>query len=237
MTDRALANAEKRRDEIAAEINKLNQSLDELRKSLASVENFISDWHRFADVALDSGADAGPHSREDTGRQRIIPRILAQDDATGPAHKNPDKAIVGQHAKAIIHELGRPVSRSELFTLLGLRGINLEGKEPEMVLSTMLWCTPDEEDFDFLKRNVLDSASMAEVEPSEDHVEVTLYHGYGLRPQKHGAGWIVHIEPGISQPGELTRSPITFATLEGALDEAKKIVMKDLVGAARLRRF
>lgn len=152
MADRALANAEKRRDDIAAEINKQNQVLEELRKELSAVESFIADWHRFAADNLDSGWVTGPDALKDTSYPQG--RIAAKSHdgespwaTTAPAlptPKNPDKAEVGKVAKTIIYESRRPVPRTVLFKALADRGVTIYGKDPEMVLSTMLWRLKDD---------------------------------------------------------------------------------------------
>ena len=149
MTDRALANAEKVRDELADKINKTNQRLELMRKELASVEKFISDWHRFADSDLDSGQDsnwktsypqAGINSAPLDGVWVPLPPPFPLPPPPGtPPRKNPDKAEVGKVAKVIIYAAQKPVPRTELFQALAERGIRIHGKDPEMVLSTMMW--------------------------------------------------------------------------------------------------
>ena len=47
-------------------------------------------------------------------------------------------------ARQIIAVAGRPVSRGELFPRLRELGINIDGKHPQMVLSTMLWRMRDQ---------------------------------------------------------------------------------------------
>ena len=57
--------------------------------------------------------------------------------------KNPPRELVVANVLDIIHDLNRPASRKELFDALASRGILIEGKDPEMVLSTMLWRSQD----------------------------------------------------------------------------------------------
>jgi hypothetical protein len=168
MTDRALANAEKRRDELAAQINQTNQRLADLRKDLAATETFIADWHRYADT----GTDRATHTQMDSGYPQtvhaagvaltgvaglglaagvapfpgggVVAGIGVAGGAVASSRKNPERSVVGKHAREIITVTKRPVPRNELFTLLGLRGINIVGKDPEMVLSTMMWRMKDD---------------------------------------------------------------------------------------------
>lgn len=51
---------------------------------------------------------------------------------------------MGKHAREIILDAGRPVPRKELFEDLASRGIHIHGKDPEMVLSTMMWRMPQD---------------------------------------------------------------------------------------------
>jgi hypothetical protein len=274
MTDRALANAEKRRDIIAANINKCNQELEALRKDLAAVETFISDWHRFAGNALDSAGGEVPDLQKDT-------RYPQADSQTGPAlsagllrqhfnpahRKNPDRATVGKNARDIISAARRPVLRTELFQELAQRGLVLHGKDPEMVLSTMMWRMQDqfvrlaghgywlrelpwplagyepsapvigpgidEEEFELLRKDILDPASMADVEPPSDVAEATMYRGFQLRPHKQPEGWIVFIEPSADRSSQPTRTTMNFASLEAAIEDAKKVA--DIAAGFRRR--
>ncbi|WP_147283758.1 hypothetical protein [Bosea caraganae] len=127
MSDTAYRNAAARRDAFAKEINKLQQRLEEVRREVARIDKFLHDWVEFAGgmppgVAVDSVHVAD--SREDTPR---------------PRPKNPSKEVVIESALEIIREYGKPMNRSDLFHSLAKQGVVLEGADPEMVLSTMLW--------------------------------------------------------------------------------------------------
>lgn len=126
--DAAYSNATARRDTLAAQINKLQQELDEARSALARVDAFLRDWAEFAGEP----APTPPVKSGDTptGKLRILPK---------PRPKNPSKEEVIESVLEILHERGRPMSRSDLFTALQERGVVLEGSDPQMVLSTMLW--------------------------------------------------------------------------------------------------
>jgi hypothetical protein len=133
VTDKALKNAERKRDSLAAEINSLAQRMEELKRDLAKIDAWIAQWHELAgplaatkeaDYASmfgsDSGGDSEPKRRRSTG--------------------NPKKEDVAEAARKIIKERGEPVSRSDLFKALADVGIVISSEtDPEMVLSTMLW--------------------------------------------------------------------------------------------------
>ncbi|MCW5692207.1 MAG: hypothetical protein KIT48_07570 [Pseudolabrys sp.] len=123
MSDAALKNAIAKRDEIASQINKLQSQIDELRRLMARTEQFISDWQMFA-----TGAD-----KEDDGG--------AEDD-NSPA-RNIDKLEVGNYAAEFLEEACKPLKRKELMRRLNEMGIHIYGKNPDMVLSTMMWRMQD----------------------------------------------------------------------------------------------
>lgn len=126
MSDAALRNAEARRDTLAAQINTALQQVEEWRKDLRRTEAFITDWHTFA------GTEAGPDSGDTE-----TPKSLYRWDP--PAGRNSSKEIVAGAAREIIKARGEPVSRTNLYEALIERGLRINGKEPLVVLSTMLW--------------------------------------------------------------------------------------------------
>jgi hypothetical protein len=133
MADSALQNAEKRRDDLADQINKMQAAVDELRREKAKVEGFIADWHKFAGT------------QPDTETEAEIPYITPiRDDIPLPAKRerpqnNSKKEDVAKEVRAIVEAWGRPVLRKELLPELLIRGYVIEGTDPDMVLSTMLW--------------------------------------------------------------------------------------------------
>jgi hypothetical protein len=52
---------------------------------------------------------------------------------------NPSRSQVASSVLKIIAEEGRPMTRAELFSRLEAEGVEIEGKDPMMVFSTMLW--------------------------------------------------------------------------------------------------
>ncbi len=127
MTDQAISNAEKRRDELAKFINEAQQQMDGWRKELARVEGWIKDWHQFAGTP-----------EPDTTHADAVAAIVSQ------RVPNTKKEVVAKYARKIIEERGEPVSRSDLYqALTKLHGFHIKGSDPEMVLSTMLWRTRD----------------------------------------------------------------------------------------------
>ena len=143
MSDKALENAMAKRDELAVRINQAQQQIDEWRREIARVDAFIWAWHDFAGV---SGATelVSEAVRPAFVQPSMLP--LGHADAgvveverPKRTRNNSRKEDVAEGAREIIAERGQPVPRSELFKALLEKGYIIEGTDPGMVLSTMLW--------------------------------------------------------------------------------------------------
>lgn len=128
MTDAAIANAHNRRGSLAAQINALQQQLEALRRELAVVDEFISRWHTFAQ--LDEGDSLIPS-------EQAVDKPVEKEKRIRPT--NPSREAVGDVVEALLREWQRPASRARLFEELPNHGIDIQGTNPEMVFSTMLW--------------------------------------------------------------------------------------------------
>ena len=67
MTDKALENAERERDLLAAEINSLAQRTEKLKREIAKIDDWIAQWHEFA------GKDEAERSRWNMNLRRRQP--------------------------------------------------------------------------------------------------------------------------------------------------------------------
>lgn len=133
--DVAIQNATARRDAMRERIEKIDRDMEALRDARAraqselnETESFIQMWYVMAGV---------PNPLE---QQREV------DDAPlppAPRPKNPDREVVADMALDLIRFKQRPLSRRELFDALAAHGVAIHGKNPEMVLSTMLWRSQD----------------------------------------------------------------------------------------------
>jgi hypothetical protein len=98
-------------------------------KQLADLQSWISMWHKLTGT-------------ENPTASERIENVSAQKSIRP---KNPDREIVVNAVMAIIAQRGRPQPRKDLFeALIDNFGIELKGKDPEMVLSTMLWRSKDD---------------------------------------------------------------------------------------------
>ena len=130
MTDKALENAERKRDSLAAEINSLAQRMEELKPDIAMLDDWISRWHEFAG---EDAAAVAPESHEHA------PPAARSARTKG----NPSKEDVAAKVKELILERCAPIPRNDLFEVLESRGIIIRGADPKVVLGTMLWRTED----------------------------------------------------------------------------------------------
>lgn len=117
--DQPYRNAVAQRDKAIEQIRRLKQRLNVAQEQLAVAENFIKGWEIF------SGSFTGSSSDEP------LPNVEQP--------KNPTKESVAEQAIQVIRENGRPMSRAEVYDALTARGVVIHGKDPRVVLSTMLW--------------------------------------------------------------------------------------------------
>ncbi|TXN21541.1 hypothetical protein [Methylobacterium sp. WL9] len=142
MPDTALKNAMLERDRIASEINKIQQKLHDLRAERQKVDDWISAWHRFSGTSEENAEPTGVPTEQDMniqGAGRSHDESGEKTQRDGKARGNPRKEVVAAEAIKIIEEEGRSVSRSELYEKLIERSVVVDGKDPQQVLSTMLW--------------------------------------------------------------------------------------------------
>lgn len=133
MADKALKHAEDERDDLANKIAEFERLLPVYRERKAKAERFIADWYEYAGLEVPEKSDA-------TDAKVLIARddnSLAPRKRTRP--KNPAKEHVAAVVCEIIRERGSPQMRADLFDALAKRGVAIQGKDPQMVLSTMLW--------------------------------------------------------------------------------------------------
>lgn len=136
MEDVALKAALERWNRVKQDISSLRNKiageqaqLARLEEESADLDDWIAKWHEFV------GRPIPPTAAERIENTRILTKQKRP--------KNPDKEIVVDEALQIIHDRGEPQSRRQLYDALAKRGLVLRGKDPEMVLSTMLWRSQD----------------------------------------------------------------------------------------------
>lgn len=135
MDDRAaFETAQKRVAELTEKISKEKNIIADSQariashdKELADLQGWISMWHKLTGTENPTAAE----------------RIQISEPQKSARAKNPDREVVVDHTLEIIRAHGKPMSRRDIFDALAARGITIYGKDPEMVLSTMLWRTQE----------------------------------------------------------------------------------------------
>jgi hypothetical protein len=121
---------------IAAEQERLSQIEAEilsLRAARERAEAEVARLLQFADTYYEISGIQPPENLE----------RVETETHTNRRPKNPSREAVAAASLDIIIASGRPQSRKELFDALHERGLVISGKDPEMVLSTMLWRSQD----------------------------------------------------------------------------------------------
>ena len=139
ITDPAFQNAMARRQharervlEINAKMNELNEARMRAYSEFEKADEFIDTWYEMA----------GLPNPKHVERKESKPSP-AVTEAREKRPQNPNRRDVTLRAVEYIREEGRPLSRAEIWERLQADGIAIYGKNPEMVLSTMLWRTKD----------------------------------------------------------------------------------------------
>jgi hypothetical protein len=127
VSDAAIEKARQRREELADKINAHNQALEGFRRELSDVDAFIRAWHMYA------GDGQGDPQNENKAEPA---------EGKKPKATNLPKQIIGAHVESFLRLRGRPALRKEIMAHLREQGITIHGRDPDMVLSTMLWRMP-----------------------------------------------------------------------------------------------
>lgn len=122
----------KRRSEIRKEVQRLAGRIQEAAALLGKLESEAA----YLDGLLEFGYR--PESVNGDAELRSVSRAT-ESRAMNEQPKNPDRRIVADRALSFIADARRPLSRKALFKRLKDDGLEVFGKNPLMVLSTMLW--------------------------------------------------------------------------------------------------
>jgi hypothetical protein len=125
MSDDAIIAALKKRHDLETRIAKTEQRIKSFKAQVAEINAFIGQWERF------SGRNAPTLQLTNLSQN--------ETDSEDAVHGNLPKEEVARLARFILLEANEPMSRGELYKRLVKEGARINGKNPEMVLSTMLW--------------------------------------------------------------------------------------------------
>jgi hypothetical protein len=129
MSDVALENAKALKIKALSEIARLEAELRGWHDRISMADQFIDQWNAFA-----SGEPVIPVESVSAEQNKQEPSPVKRK-----AIRNSKKEDVADAALQVIREKDEPVSRGDLFKALTDLGLTIEGTDPEMVLSTMLW--------------------------------------------------------------------------------------------------
>lgn len=130
MTDKALENAKNKRKQLLDRKRQVVAELHEIDHSINEIDQFMKAWHKFAEEAANWLVDKSEHEANKSEHSDTV-----KSKATG----NSRKEEVADAARKFIEDRGEPIMRDELYDLLTAEGLTIKGKDPKMVLSTMLW--------------------------------------------------------------------------------------------------
>lgn len=130
MPDAAVENAIAVMQDMAEKIAKAKLQIEEWQQKSMRAERFVADWEEF------SGQKA-------PAIEPPVSNAVQTDTSKRPKPKNPKKEDVAEAAREIILTLGVPQSRDDIFAILPEKGMVIEGKDPPVVLQTMLWRMKD----------------------------------------------------------------------------------------------
>lgn len=131
MADQALDNAKAKREQLLKRREELAAELSALDKDLAKAEDFILQWYEFAGEK--------PVENLNIAGTPVSSTHPLRGESAKKATANSKKEIVAAETRKIIEERKRPILRKDLMPMLVERGMKIEGSDPDMVLSTMLW--------------------------------------------------------------------------------------------------
>jgi len=123
-----LQNAIARQNEAREGIAEAHKAIAEWEGVLAQSERFIADWVEFSGEPLPEGILNVSKNEDETSEKTVEKKV-----------KNSPKEEVAERACEAISDAGKPLSRNELYGVLPAMGIVIEGKDPPVVLQTMLW--------------------------------------------------------------------------------------------------
>lgn len=118
-----------------ARIKKYERRIRQAKDDIVEINTFIRGWEKFSGKIVDDVRAFQP-SRDKNG---CVATVKGQHARGGAV--NSTKEEVTETAKSILSQAGKPLSRSDLLARLIEREMTIKGKDPAMVLTTMLWRT------------------------------------------------------------------------------------------------
>jgi len=103
--------------------------VQDIQREVGSIDKFIQDYRKYAGLTPEEDADLfGAKPEENIPARR--------------GESNPRKEDLVPFIRELIQQRNKPLSRNTIFAALEGANIHLKGKDPKMILSTMLWRMP-----------------------------------------------------------------------------------------------
>ena len=130
MTDTALENAKQKKVLLVDQISQAEEWLKAARAEILKIDAFVAEWHAYAKL----NAKGAPKLDD-------MPSVPVAAQKPQPNSKKEEVALL---ARTLIEIKGAPMTRNELMPKLREMGVVINGTDPDMVLSTMLWRMRDQ---------------------------------------------------------------------------------------------
>lgn len=127
MSAAAKANAMAREGELLAKLADLKSKVHSVESELTALRSFLAALDHFERSAAPAPGLIGVARPAETKRPR----------------NNPSRDEVVSMVMEIIEAAGAPIQRQPLFDALVAKGVVIRGKDPTLVLATMLWRSQD----------------------------------------------------------------------------------------------
>ncbi len=137
--DHAYQNAILKRNQLLERKKALLAEQLEVDHEINFIDRFLKMYRAFAEEEVAPGDHDFVIAAEDEGNKEG-----SYDTNRIERPRNSRKEEVAAAARQVIAETSAPVPRANLLEALRARGLTIEGKDPEAVLSTMLWRMRDQ---------------------------------------------------------------------------------------------
>lgn len=121
MTSLVVRNAQQRLKQLKEEVKALRKQVADRERELKEIDLFLQQHAKFS----------------------AKPEMTVDDVGLPEHHINPSKESVARDVQAILMANGKPMKRDALYKRLDANNVDIRGKNPQMILSTMLWRMPE----------------------------------------------------------------------------------------------
>lgn len=129
VSDIAFENAERQKNLLLERLAEIEKEIVRIREELEKTEKFLAEWEMYAAVQW--------HPKPDESGSRVV--FVSHSHSSETKHKNPPREEVGNVVESMLDEFHQPLTRVRILSELDQRNMPINGVDPAMVLSTMMW--------------------------------------------------------------------------------------------------